>query len=91
MLLTLLVRMDSEDGLSLWRRQVDRPYSAVPSAGDSIFLGDDEADPAGGLPAVVADVTWHNDGNVALSFDIDSADREQDEAELERLGFQRIQ
>jgi hypothetical protein len=80
--ITFLVRVERGDEVELWQRSVQRPYPGIPRSGDSIFLGDEAYD----MPAVVADVTWENNGGITLSIDLPPSFAPA----LERVRFERL-
>jgi hypothetical protein len=84
-----MARVGDDEDLSLWQREVERPYPGVPRTGDSVFLGEDDKD-AGLLPDLVADVAWDNDGAVMLSFDLSAMPPGVAAHELQALGFARL-
>jgi hypothetical protein len=85
MRLKLVVKIDGED--ARWQRDVERPYPSVPRAREWVYLG--EGDDGEGLMAMpISVVTWENDGDVALRFDV-AAGGPDTIRFLEGLGFAR--
>ena len=83
MRIKLVVR--STGDATVWRREVERPYAAVPRAAEWVYLG--EGDDGSGLFATpVTVVTWENDGSVMLRFDVAGGEA-QANSWLTTLGF----
>ena len=83
MRISLVVRADGDP--VAWRREVERPYPAVPRAQDWVYLGEDD-EGRGIFATPVAVVTWENDGRVTLRFDVATGGPDS-HSWLETLGF----
>lgn len=85
MQLELLIFFSLEDGEDrIYRREVDRPYSRVPIAGELVQLDDE---PTFGMD--VDHVSWDNELPPSLEFELEE-DGLTDEQWLIDAGFERI-